>query len=151
MSRGREKGGFTLVEIMIVVVIIGILATLSVSAYLSTRRRSQATIIANDLRTFAAAFEVYALEIGTWPSDVGPGTVPPGMQGRISKFTEPTVIGGNFDWDYNTHGITAGVAVYNPTTTPDVIQKIDEVMDDGNLTTGRITGNISRIVYILEP
>ena len=58
------QAAFTLVEIMIVVVIIGLLATMAISAFGRIREKSENTTIANDLRTFSAAFEQYGLARG---------------------------------------------------------------------------------------
>src|SRR6266436_344506 len=46
----KKRGGFTLVEIMIVVAIIALLAAIAVPGFLRARKRSQATRILNDLR-----------------------------------------------------------------------------------------------------
>src|SRR5207244_9052201 len=46
----KRHGGFTLVEIMIVVAIIALLAAIAVPGFLRARKRSQATRILNDLR-----------------------------------------------------------------------------------------------------
>jgi len=47
----KRRGGFTLVEIMIVVAIIALLAAIAVPGFLRARKRSQASRILNDLRT----------------------------------------------------------------------------------------------------
>ena len=45
----KRRGGFTLVEIMIVVAIIALLAAIAVPGFLRARKRSQASRILNDL------------------------------------------------------------------------------------------------------
>jgi prepilin-type N-terminal cleavage/methylation domain-containing protein len=57
-----RRGGFTLVEIMIVVAIIALLAAIAVPGFLRARKRSQATRILNDLRMIDAAVDQYAIE-----------------------------------------------------------------------------------------
>src|SRR5882757_11314167 len=71
--------GFTLVEIMIVVVIIGLLAALAIPAFQRIQRASQNSRVVNDFRVFTQAFETYATENGNWPANVGAGVVPAGM------------------------------------------------------------------------
>jgi prepilin-type N-terminal cleavage/methylation domain-containing protein len=59
-SPGRQ--GFTLVEIMIVVAIIALLASIAVPGFLRARKRSQASRIINDLRLIDNAVDMYAIE-----------------------------------------------------------------------------------------
>ena len=58
----KRRGGFTLVEIMIVVAIIALLAAIAVPGFLRARKRSQATKILNDLRLIDSAVDQYAIE-----------------------------------------------------------------------------------------
>ena len=60
LSKSRQ--GFTLVEIMIVVAIIALLASISVPGFLRARKRSQASRIMNDLRLIDGAVDMYAIE-----------------------------------------------------------------------------------------
>jgi prepilin-type N-terminal cleavage/methylation domain-containing protein len=63
MSNNIQKvRGFTLVEIMIVVAIIALLASIAVPNFLRARKRSQATRILEDLRLLDAATDQYAIE-----------------------------------------------------------------------------------------
>ena len=57
-----KRGGFTLVEIMIVVAIIALLASIAVPNFLRSRKRSQATQVLEDLRLIDAAVDQYAIE-----------------------------------------------------------------------------------------
>jgi prepilin-type N-terminal cleavage/methylation domain-containing protein len=61
-SSNKKLGGFTLVEIMIVVAIIALLAAIAVPNFLRARKRSQATRILEDLRIVDSAIDQYAIE-----------------------------------------------------------------------------------------
>ena len=61
-NHARRSHGFTLVEIMIVVAIIALLASIAVPGFLRARKRSQASRILNDLRLIDAAIDQYAIE-----------------------------------------------------------------------------------------
>ena len=54
--------GFTLVEIMIVVAIIALLASIAVPGFMRARNRAQASRIINDLRIIDSAIDQYAIE-----------------------------------------------------------------------------------------
>ena len=58
----KKRGGFTLVEIMIVVAIIALLAAIAVPGFLRARKRSQASRVINDLRLIDSAVDQYAIE-----------------------------------------------------------------------------------------
>jgi type IV pilus assembly protein PilA len=56
--------GFTLVEIMIVVVIIGLLAAMAIPAFQKVRQASQDKAVLNNARQLSAAVDQYFLEYG---------------------------------------------------------------------------------------
>ena len=60
----RSSQGFTLVEIMIVVVIIGLLAAMAIPAFQKVRAASQDKAVTNNLRQLSAAADQYFLEFG---------------------------------------------------------------------------------------
>lgn len=60
----NSKKGFTLVEIMIVVVIIGLLAAMAIPAFQKVRTTSQNKAISNNLRQYASAAQQHMLENG---------------------------------------------------------------------------------------
>ncbi len=73
----QKSAGFTLVEIMIVVAIIGLLAAIAIPSFIKARARSQAAACINNLRQIEAGAQQYALEKGlhngqtvVFPTDV---------------------------------------------------------------------------------
>jgi prepilin-type N-terminal cleavage/methylation domain-containing protein len=62
ISTKTKHHGFTLVEIMIVVAIIALLASIAVPNFLRARKRSQAARILEDLRQLDGATDEYAIE-----------------------------------------------------------------------------------------
>lgn len=149
------RRGFTLVEIMVVVVIIGLLAALAIPAFQRSQRASQNARAINDFRIFVQAFEVYNSQSGSWPPNAGGGVVPAGMSGDFKQdawTANPNTLGGRWNWDYNRPEFLAGVSVSNFTVTDAQLLEIDAKLDDGVLTTGffrKISSN--RVSYIIEP
>ena len=61
-KNGKKSTGFTLTELMVVIAIIALLASLAVPAFLRGRKRGQASRVINDLRQIDSAVDQYALE-----------------------------------------------------------------------------------------
>lgn len=144
--------GFTLVELMIVVVIIGMLASIAVPAFKRSRERTQNTRLANDLRQFRSGFEQYNLENGAWPPDVNEGQLPVEMEGYITRdsFESRTVVGGNYDWEGpDIFTFEAGITLRATNLQNEQVVGIDAVLDDGELGTGSFREGIAGNGYTL--
>ncbi|HTB63894.1 MAG TPA: prepilin-type N-terminal cleavage/methylation domain-containing protein [Opitutales bacterium] len=78
MNNKKARKGFTLVEIMIVVVIIGLLAAMAIPAFAKVRQQSRLKAVTNNLRIIASAGQTYMMDKGLtqalYTDIVGTGT-----------------------------------------------------------------------------
>jgi prepilin-type N-terminal cleavage/methylation domain-containing protein len=98
-TKNLHKAGFTLVEIMIVVAIIGLLAAIAIPNFVKARSTSQANACINNLRQIDAAAQQFALEARkktganiTWPDDLTPY-----IKLNANNSIPPCPAGGNYD------------------------------------------------------
>jgi prepilin-type N-terminal cleavage/methylation domain-containing protein len=83
MRRRRRRIGFTLVELMITITIVGLLARIAIPRVSQFRLRARASRIVGDLEVIrGAAFHVVA-DSGYWPADGGVGSIPPAMSSYL--------------------------------------------------------------------
>lgn len=68
--------GFTIVELIIVIVVIGILAAITIVSYSSAQGRSRDTQRQTDIQNIAKALELYYADNGYYPLPTAPGSTP---------------------------------------------------------------------------
>lgn len=147
--RRNQRSAFTLVEIMVVVVIIGLLAALAIPALNRVKHRSQISRFANDLRVFSQGLETMMLEIGALPGDPGSGSLAGGHAQlgeyiKASTYAQSTSLGGVWDIDSGDFGVRCVVGVdfgSSPSATELAsLIDVDALIDDSNLETRAFRG-----------
>ncbi|HEX5386040.1 MAG TPA: type II secretion system protein [Gemmatimonadales bacterium] len=73
---GRNRSGFTLLELLVVMIVMGILATLATFRFTDAKNRAIAAQATSDMETVRLSAYSRYYETGVWPSDAPPGTVP---------------------------------------------------------------------------
>lgn len=67
-SRDRSRAGFTLIELMIVIVIIGILATLLIPRIMERPEEARRVKAKMDIKTIESALKLYKIDCGSYPT-----------------------------------------------------------------------------------
>ena len=152
----RPQRAFTLIEIAVVVVILGILIALTLPGYRRVNLKTRATAVMNDFRTFSGAFSAFNLQNSRWPTDTGvPGAVPPELANGFSvAFTKTSPIGGKYLWISNST-YKAAIAITTDgsdqlTTDVELLELVDQLMDDGNTSAGNVQVVGPALIYIIE-
>jgi len=83
------RRAFTLVELLIVVAIIAILASIAIPNMLEAQVRAKTARAKTDLRTYATAIEAYTVDYQRPPYDGEPGFVFYGWANALSQLTTP--------------------------------------------------------------
>ena len=98
MLNNRRKKAFTLVELLVVVLIIGILAAIALPQYQKAAERAKVAEALIVLKTVVRAAEAYYLANGTWPTKFDELTVDIPWTGNQKGFTTVTDTRSNGDW-----------------------------------------------------
>lgn len=133
--------GFSLIELVIVVMIIGVLGAIAVPRLSRGSDGAQVSAFVAELNTFAKLIEQYQIETGHRVADSTTGRMPTELSGYLTanSWQGQTPIGGYWDIEANDSGVTLAVGVhFDRNTSVDLqsLRAVDRRVDDGVLTTG---------------
>lgn len=155
-----QREGFSLVEMLMVTAVIALLCAIAVPSYIYYTERKMLMEYGSQLRLYVQAFELYKMEEGDYPPDGTPSSVVPGMADYFeavrvdragSDWVHDRPLGGQWDWDMNQFGFTAGISVYAPTIGRKNMIILDQLIDDGNVATGRFRQRNNGYIYVIAP
>lgn len=95
----RTRSGFTFIELLVVIIVLGLLAALGALKYIDLKNRALTAQAAADMEAIRLAAYGAWYETGAWPTEAGPGAVPAEMVTYLPKnftFSRPEY---TLDWE----------------------------------------------------
>jgi general secretion pathway protein G len=92
----RKTGGFTLLELLVVIVIIGLLAAYVGPKYFAQLGKSEVTIAKAQIEAFEKSLDTYRLDVGRYPST---------DEGLAALLTAPAAAGAKWNGPYLKKGV----------------------------------------------
>ena len=112
----QKQSGFTIVELLIVIVVIAILAAVTITAYNGIQERAKVSKVQQDLKSMQRLIELYKSEHDVYPSTGGAwsysysspdGFIPsvvPTYANSLPRFTADQVVNSGHCYVYNSNG-----------------------------------------------
>jgi len=132
-----KRSGFTLVEILIVVVILGILAAIVIPQFTEASTEAKLSSLCTDLQTLRSQIELYKIQHND---------VPPTFAGFVAEMTTYT------DIDGNTNAAQTPVFCYGPYLQKIAVNQFNNVFDATGIhgaldNTGTVGDNVGSWEY----
>jgi general secretion pathway protein G len=122
----RQDAGFTLVELMIVMAIIGVLAMVAVPSYIQAIRHAREAVLKEDLHTLRAAIDSYTMDKQKAPQSLDDLL----QDGYLKSIPEDPMTRSNTTWATDTSDSMHSVDETDPGI-DDVHSGSDETGSDG--------------------
>jgi len=114
------RRGFTLIELMVVVIVLALLAGIGLLKYIDMRNAAIATQMGQELRAVTVASLNYYADLEVWPPDAGAGAVPAGLGPLLPGQLSTSFDRGQYILDYDAIGdATSGYVIAVSVTTTD--------------------------------
>ncbi len=94
----RLRRGFTIIEMLVVFLLVGILSSIAILRYIDFKRSALAAKVASEMNAIKIAAYTYWSESAEWPAETGSGVGPPELANILSQgfpWTQPEY---ELDW-----------------------------------------------------
>lgn len=140
----KRQAGFSLIELMVVVTVLGILAMLGIPAFKKSTQRAQAITMANDMNKFIQAVELYGTSEGTYPLNMNYTTMPEVVRDYLPAKWQ----NGSYTWTYYNFGFLVAIVTSNMSFTAEQAITLDAAIDDGNISSGNLRVISGGLIYL---
>lgn len=138
--RDARRGGFSLIELLMAMSIVGILAGLAIPNMRGVTFRARATEVAADLEVVRVAALNYNADENRWPTDAAVGAIPPGLVEYLP--TGFTFEGNGYELKYENFSLPGGLPGDPGTTQLIAVSVIADVPELSNAVIELLGGSL---------
>jgi prepilin-type N-terminal cleavage/methylation domain-containing protein len=116
-----KRRGFTFIELLVVMIVLGILSTLAILRYIDLKNEALTSKVAKELQAVRLGALNYYIDFGeTWPAEVAAGVTPPGLVTYLPRGYDFSSNAYRLDWD----NLGGAVAVTVSSTDADLMDRL---------------------------
>jgi prepilin-type N-terminal cleavage/methylation domain-containing protein len=147
--RGRiRRGGFSLVELLVTLTIVGVLSSIAVPRYKGIKLRAQSAQVIGDFDVVRQAALNFYVDSGAFPGEASAGVVPGGLE----KYLPSHFVFSNADWQLDYESVSMGpgpgeqfVGIAAITTEERLADIVMQTLSQGVMKQGK------KVTFIIAP